>query len=274
MIALDQCFIWAITSGEIKMSLRLSISLCLALTGAAVAEPLVVATEASFPPFSQTEADGSYTGFEIDLGNAVCAAAGFECTWVKQDFDGAIAALNASQFDLIFSSMSIKPEREEVADFSLPYYTGPSAFFAPAGTEGEAGSWVEGRVIGVYAGSTQDAYMRANFPAAEVRGYENIDQIGADLVAGRIDGMFVEELAGLGFLAGADGAAFMKLEPIFDDAALGAGAGAMMRTGDERLARINEGIRAVYADGTFAALEDKWLPEGATIAADHLWPAQ
>jgi hypothetical protein len=97
---------------------------------------------------------------------------------------------------------------------------------------------------------------------------------GADLAAGRIDGMFVEELAGLGFLGTEDGASFMKLEPIYDDAALGAGAGAMMRTGDERLARINEGIRAVYADGTFAALEDKWLPEGATIAADHLWVAQ
>jgi ABC-type amino acid transport substrate-binding protein len=246
----------------------------LIIASAAHAEPLTVATEASFPPFSATEADGSFSGFEIDLGNAVCAAAGFECTWVKQDFDGAIAALNASRFDLIFSSMSIKPEREEVADFSIPYYTGPSAFFAPSGTTAAADVWVEGKTIGVYAGSTQDAYMRANFAGAEVRGYENIDQIGADLAAGRIDGMFVEELAGLGFLGTEDGASFMKLEPIYDDAALGAGAGAMMRTGDERLARINEGIRAVYADGTFAALEDKWLPEGATIAADHLWVAQ
>ena len=48
----------------------------------------------------------------------------------------------------------------------------------------------------------------------------------------------------------------------------------MMRTGDARIERINAAIRAVYADGTFAALEDKWLPEGATIAADVLWPAQ
>ncbi len=256
--------------------MKLHVLVCAALTFAtmAQAEPLTVATEASFPPFSATEADGSFSGFEIDLGNAVCAAAGFECTWVKQDFDGAIAALNASQFDLIFSSMSIKPEREEVADFSLAYYTGPSAFFGPAGTTETADVWVEGKTIGVYAGSTQDSYMRANFAGAEVRGYENIDQITADLAAGRIDGMFVEELAGLGFLGAEGGAAFVKLAPIYDDIALGAGVGAMMRTGDARMARINDAIRAVYADGTFAALEDKWLPEGATIAADQLWPAQ
>ena len=256
------------------MPYRLSALLSLFLSTAALAEPLTVATEASFPPFSATEADGSYSGFEIDLGNAVCAAAGFECTWVKQDFDGAIAALNAGQFDLVFSSMSIKPEREEVADFSLPYITGPSAFFAPAGTEGDAGPWVEGKTIGVYAGSTQDGFMRANFPGATLRGYENIDQMSADLVAGRLDGMFVEELAGLGFLSTADGAGFMKLEPVYNDEALGAGVVAMMRTGDARLERINAGIRAVYADGTFAALEDKWLPAGATVAADVLWPAE
>jgi ABC-type amino acid transport substrate-binding protein len=255
------------------MKYHLSTILSVFLATAASAEPLTVATEASFPPFSATEADGSFSGFEIDLGNAVCAAAGFECTWVKQDFDGAIAALNAGQFDLIFSSMSIKPEREEVADFSIPYYTGPSAFFAPTGTEGEAAVWVDGKTIGVYAGSTQDSYMRANFAGATVRGYENIDQMSADLVAGRLDGMFVEELAGLGFLSSPDGTGYMKMEPVYNDAALGAGAGAMMRTGDARMERINAAIRAVYADGTFATLEDKWLPAGATIAADVLWPA-
>jgi len=255
------------------MKYALATMLTLALASTAFAEPLVLATEASFPPFSATEADGSYSGFEIDLGNAVCASAGFTCTWVKQDFDGAIAALNAGQFDMIFSSMSIKPEREEVADFSIPYYTGPSAFFAPTGVAGEAAAWVEGKTIGVYAGATQDSYMRANFPGATVRGYENIDQITADLAAGRIDGMFVEELAGVGFLATAEGAGFAMLTPIYNDATLGAGAGAMMRTGDARLGRINAGIRAVYADGTFAKLEDKWLPEGTTIAADVLWPA-
>jgi ABC-type amino acid transport substrate-binding protein len=256
------------------MKYRLSMIVSLLLTTVATAEPLTVATEASFPPFSATEADGSYSGFEVDLGNAVCAAAGFECTWVKQDFDGAIAALNASQFDMIFSSMSIKPEREEVADFSIPYYTGPSAFFAPTGTQGDATAWMKDKTVGVYAGSSQDSYMRANFPDTKLRGYENIDQMSADLVAGRIDGMFVEELAGMGFLSTPAGAGFKRLEPIYSDATLGAGVGAMMRTGDARMARINTAIRAVYADGTFKALEAKWLPAGATIAADMLWPAQ
>ena len=237
----------------------------------ALAEPLTVATEASFPPFSRTEPDGSYTGMEIDLGNAVCAAAGFECTWVKQDFDGAIAALNAGRFDMVFSSMSIRPEREEVADFSIPYTFPATALFAPEGAVTEVPAGLDGLTIGVYAGSTQDSYARANFPGVEVRGYETVDQITADLLAGRIDAMFVEQLAGLEFLASEDGAGFAQVGDVFDDPALGEGVGAMMRTGDERIARVNDAIRAVYADGTFDRIAGEWLPEGADIRADGLW---
>src|SRR5262245_19386867 len=83
-----------------------------AVTASAFAEPVKVATEASFPPFSKTEADGSFAGFEIDLGNEVCKRADLDCEWVKQDFDGMIAALLVNKYDMVFSSMSIKPERE------------------------------------------------------------------------------------------------------------------------------------------------------------------
>src|SRR5262245_64990665 len=92
----------------------------LAVVGAAItlaaaayaADKVRVATEASFPPFSKTEADGSFAGFEIDLGNEVCRRADLDCEWVKQDFDGMIAALLVNKYDMVFSSMSIKPERE------------------------------------------------------------------------------------------------------------------------------------------------------------------
>jgi lysine-arginine-ornithine-binding protein len=239
--------------------------------GAFAQEKMTVATEASFAPFSKTEADGSFTGFELDLGNEVCKRAGFECTWVKQDFDGAIAALTASKFDMIFSSMSIKPERAEVADFSIPYYTGPSAVFGKKGALKSIPADLSGKTVGVYAGATQDAFAKANFAGATVKGYENIDQITADMAAGRLDAMFVEQLAGLDFLAKPEGADYEMLTPLYDSKELGAGVGAMMRKGDARMAKINEAIKAVYADGTFDKISEKWLPKGANIKANGLW---
>lgn len=258
----------------ITMMIRTSLLAVVALSaslGIARAETVTLATEASFPPFSRTEADGSFTGFELDLGNEVCKRAGWECQWVKQNFDGAIAALNARKFDIIFSSMSIKPEREKVADFSIPYYFTPTAVFARKGTLSDIPADLAGKTLGVYGGSTQDHYARANFEGVELRTYQNIDQMTADLVAGRIDAMFVESLSGDEFLSQPEGAEFEAVGEPFTDPALGAGVGAMFRTGDERKAEVDEALRTIYADGTFDAIQRKWLPEGVDVKADFLW---
>ena len=79
---------------------RVVVMMATAITSAATAfaaDKVKVATEASFPPFTKTEADGTYTGFEIDLGNEVCKRAGLTCEWVKQDFDGMIAGAARQQ---------------------------------------------------------------------------------------------------------------------------------------------------------------------------------
>jgi lysine-arginine-ornithine-binding protein len=240
-------------------------------TGLAMAQPVVMATEASFPPFSKTEADGTYSGFEIDLGNEVCKRAGFECTWVKQDFDGAIAALQAKKFDIIFSSMSIKPERQKVADFSLPYYNVASAVFAKKGALSAIPADLDGKKVGVYGGATQDSYARTHFTGVEVRPYKSVDLMSADLVAGRIDAMFVEDLPGQEFLAKPEGQDYERVGDLFTDPSLGAGAGAMFRKGDPLKAKVDEALRAIYADGSFEALEAKWFPAGTSVRADKLW---
>ena len=247
-----------------------------ALTMAAsawAAEKIKVATEASFPPFSKTEADGSFTGFELDLGNEVCKRAGLDCEWVKQDFDGMIAALLANKFDMIFSSMSIKPEREKVADFSIPYYNTPSVFYAKKGTFANFDADIEGKRVGVYAGATQDQYMKAEYAGvAEAVGYENADQINADLANGRIDAAFMEQLAAEDFLAKPEGQVFEIVgQPVVGAEANGKGAGAMFRKGDPLKAKVDAAIKAVYADGTFDALAKKWFVQGVNVRADDLW---
>jgi lysine-arginine-ornithine-binding protein len=262
---------WEIVMHKRRTILAIAAAMFVAGFAPAFAEKVVMATEASFPPFSKTEADGSFSGFELDLGNEVCKRAGFDCSWVKQDFDGAIAALNASKFDVIFSSMSIKPERAKVADFSIAYYDGTSAVFAKKGALKAIPADLNGKSVGVYAGATQDGFARANFPGITVRGYENVDQITADLRAGRIDAMFVEQLAGMDFIAKPEGAEFEMLEPVFSDKALGQGVGAMTRKGDARMAKINDALKAIYADGTFDTLQKKWFPAGANLRADKLW---
>ena len=60
-----------------------------------------------YPPFESVAADGSLQGFDIELGNAICAKLDVKCTWVHNEFDGMIPALRARKFDAIMSSMAV-----------------------------------------------------------------------------------------------------------------------------------------------------------------------
>ncbi len=62
--------------------------------------------DASYPPFESKGADGKLVGFDIDLGNEICARLKAKCVWVENDFDGMIPALKAKKFDGVLSSMS------------------------------------------------------------------------------------------------------------------------------------------------------------------------
>jgi lysine-arginine-ornithine-binding protein len=257
-----------------RMSMAvLALGMLAGMPVASAQDTVRVATEASFPPFSQTEADGSFTGFELDLGNEVCKRAGLTCEWVKQDFDGMIAALLAGKFEMVFSSMSIKPERQQVADFSLPYYSGKYQFYAKKGSGITVPDGLAGKSVGVYAGATQEQFLDAKFKdVVEVRGYKNIDEIHADLVNGRIDAAFNEALPAADFMKTDAGKDFEFIGPEYDDIEIfGPGAGAMFRKDETELRdKVNKALREIYADGTFDKIAEKWFP-GVNLRADQHW---
>ena len=96
-----------------------------------------IGVEANYPPFSQMGTDGKFSGFDIDIANALCAEMKAECSLVSQEWDGMMPALNARKFDMIVASMSITEERKKAADFSDSYYDIPSTWIAKAGSIGE-----------------------------------------------------------------------------------------------------------------------------------------
>ena len=79
---------------------------------------LRLAVDVPYEPFEFKAPDGTLTGFEIDLGNAVCAEMQVKCEWVIQAWDGIIPGLLARKYDAIFSSMSINEDRAKKVLFS------------------------------------------------------------------------------------------------------------------------------------------------------------
>lgn len=101
--------------------------------GAQTQNTLRVGLEAAYPPFESKSPTGQLQGFDIDLGNAVCAKMGVKCEWVENAFDGLIPALQARKFDVINSAMNITDKRKQSIDFTQPIYIVPIVMVAKRG---------------------------------------------------------------------------------------------------------------------------------------------
>lgn len=234
------------------------------LTSASYAETTRIATEGAFPPFNSVDPTGALVGFEIDLANAICDEAGLSCELVVQAFDGLIPGLQADRFDVIMASMPITPVRQEVIDFTNPYYEDDKRFVAAKGAEFEiSDEGLTDKIIGVVSGTTNADYVNAKFADVSIiRNYPSLDSAVQDLVSGRID-TIVDGAIALDetLLSKEDGNNFAFVgDALHDPEYFGFGVGAGVRKGEtELLEKLNAAIAAVHDNGTYDAIQAKYF---------------
>ena len=75
----------------------------------------------SFVPWAMQDKNGEFVGFEIDVAKRLAKDLGVELQLVPTKWAGIIPALMAGKFDVIIGSMSVTPERNLKANFTVPY---------------------------------------------------------------------------------------------------------------------------------------------------------
>ncbi|KGU60429.1 bacterial extracellular solute-binding s, 3 family protein [Burkholderia pseudomallei MSHR983] len=235
------------------------------LTAFADSSTLRFGLEAQYPPFESKAPNGTLQGFDIDLGNAVCATAHLTCKWIETSFDGLIPALQGRKFDAINSAMNATEKRRQAIDFTTVIYRVPTQLIARSGSGLVATlESLKGKHVGVLQASIQETYAKAHWEpdGVSVVAYQDQNQVYADLVAGRLDATLVLAPAGQkGFLSQPNGKGFAFVgEPVRDDKILGSGIAFGVRKGDESLRnRLNTAIAKIEADGTVKTLAQKYF---------------
>ncbi|GAM76494.1 lysine-arginine-ornithine-binding periplasmic protein precursor [Vibrio ishigakensis] len=219
--------------------------------------------EGAYPPFSKTEADGSLSGFDVDMANALCKEMEVKCVLVAQDWDGIIPSLLARKYDAIIAAMSITEERKKRVDFTGKYAQIPNKFIAKkdAGLEfTDAG--LEGVKIGVQRATTHDKYLTDNYKNVEIVRYGSFDEAYLDLANGRIaavlgDASALEE----GVLNSAQGDQYEFVGPSLTDPKwFGEGMGIAVRKQDKDLTeKLNKAIEALRANGEYQTIAAKYF---------------
>jgi lysine/arginine/ornithine transport system substrate-binding protein len=224
-----------------------------------------IGVEAAYPPFESKTPTGQLQGFDIDLGNALCAQLKARCQWVENSFDGLIPALQARKFDVIDSAMNINAKRAEQVDFTVPMYLTPAQLVARKGSKLlPTADSLAGHSVGVLQGSIQEQYAKQMWASknVDVVSYQTQDAVYADLVAGRVDSTFLDATAAsLGFLNQPNGKDFAFAgAPVNDAKIIGTGVGLAVRKGDNELREeLNSAFDELKRNGTYQQLLKKYF---------------
>ncbi len=240
----------------------LGASMALLLGRARAAEPLRIGTELNNPPFSSLDASGTWSGFNIDLGKAICARLARPCVWAGMRFDALIPALLGRRVDAVLAEVTVTPARSAEVLFTRPVTAAGGMLIVPEMSSiTNDPARMRGKVIGVQEGTTHEAYARAVLArTAALRFYTTQDDAFADLLAGRIDATLCDMELGHAWLEEHAGAFRFADQPITDRTYYGAGTAIAVRPGDDRLrAELDHAIVSVFADGTFATIDRRYF---------------
>jgi polar amino acid transport system substrate-binding protein len=94
------------------------------------ADKVVMSTDPQYPPQSELAADGTYQGFDIDVGTEIAKRLGVEIEFTTPDWNIITAGSWGGRWDFSVGSMTITTPREKVLSFSKPYYYTPAQMAA------------------------------------------------------------------------------------------------------------------------------------------------
>jgi len=122
---------------------------------------LNIGSDIAYRPIeSYIEGTETPEGLDVDLADAMAGVLGVEAEFINTGFDGIIEALNTEDFDVIYSAMTINPEREEVIDF-VPYVDVGTGILVPTGNPDgiEAVEDLCGLTVAVQLGTIQETLL-------------------------------------------------------------------------------------------------------------------
>lgn len=222
----------------------LGFSLLLLGMGTVGAEKYIVASDIPWAPFEWASPEGDYLGFDLDIMRCIAVLMGYEIEIRPVAFDSIIPAVRLGEVDIGASGFTITAEREEVVDFSNPYWLSNQAVLVRKDSKFKSldDLFCCGNKIGAQRGTTGADWVQSNLvdKGVDVKLvlYETYPEAVLDLVNGRVAAVVQDEPASQQSLA-----AYSQIK-VLDILETNEYFGFLVASGDPKglLPKINEGV--------------------------------
>ena len=239
-----------------------------------------MSTDPAYPPQSEL-VNGEIVGFDVDVGREIAKRLGVELALETPDWALITAGSWGDRWDFSVGSMTITSAREEVLDFTQPYYYTPAQMAAHADAGITTFDDLAGKTICMGEATTYLEWMNGTLDFG-TESPETTPPEGAVAVTRPTDRDCAQEW-GLGRMdfegwlsssttvdaAIADGLPIVKVgEPVFYEP-LAAAFDKGVEDNDSLVAAVDGIIGDMHADGTLSELSMKWFGEDLTQKVDQ-----
>lgn len=243
--------------------IAVSASLLTLALGSAQAQnkELVVGSSATYRPFAYESPTKEIVGYDVDIIKAIAQKAGLQIKVVNTPWTGIFAALNNGDVDLVISGVTINDKRKQSYDFTMPYFEARQLIAVQKESTARTLKDLAGKKIGVVTGSTGDDTASREFGKTnpDIRRFESTPVVISELVNSGVDAA-IGDNGVIAFRA----QEHKQLKTINDPAFPKEYFGVVVKQGNKALLdKLNSGLTAIKADGSYAQIYKKWFQADA-----------
>lgn len=156
---------------------------------------IVVGTTGEQFPFSFKDDKGELAGIDIKIAKGLAKELGVSVTFSIMPFDQLIPAVKEGKVDIVFSGVSITPQRNtEVAFPGVYYLSGKSIVSSDKKIyNGKIEDVNKAEVkLAVTSGTTSETFVKKKYPAATIVSVKDISEAVALVNDGKADGLVTD----------------------------------------------------------------------------------
>ena len=148
-------------------------------------------------PFGFIDSKGNYAGYDVDLAKYIAQyivnnPENIEIVPVTP-FNRLLKA-STGEADIVISTVTITPQREEIVSFSIPYDVAGQAVLVKSNSSIMSLSDLAGQNVGVVFGSTAEKNMQNLVPTANLLGFRNYNEAYQALKSGKINAITSDDV--------------------------------------------------------------------------------
>jgi polar amino acid transport system substrate-binding protein len=233
---------------------------CLAGCAGKNANELVMATNATFPPYEFMEGD-EYKGIDIEIAQEIAKRLDKELVIENVEFGTIVAGVQTGKYDMGIAGMTVTDERKEQVNFSTSYATGVQVVIVKEGGKVASLDDLAGKdiMIGVQQDTTghiyaSDTVENGGYGEDHVTPYLNGADAVAALVAGNVDAVIIDQEPAKEFVKANKGLSILEAEWAVEDYAIAIG-----KDNPELLEDINKALADMEKDGTLDKIISKYI---------------